>query len=110
MPGNATVGAQRAVPGEFGRGQGALPADCEVRLIVGLSQVPDKRLIADLARVSAARLELRDTISPGRLYALSLTAEGASSECAAAIERLRQDPRVRSAEVDARRKHDGPQA
>jgi hypothetical protein len=101
------VTSERAVPSENARGTDVVPGDGQLRLIVGLSQAPDKRLIADLARVSAARIELLDTITAGRLYVLSLTAEGASSECAAALGRLRQDPRVRSADVDKRRKHDG---
>jgi hypothetical protein len=38
------------------------------------------------------------------LHLLALQAQGGDSECKAAMERLRGDPRVRSVDIDARRK------
>ncbi len=72
-------------------------------MIVALDMAPDAALIADLSRVSGARLELIRTMT-SNLYLLALEAQGDDSECKAAMERLRGDPRVRSVDVDARRK------
>ena len=81
----------------------AVPSDCSLQLIVALDAAPDDKLLADLSRVSGARLELIRTMT-SNLYLLALEAQGADSECRAAMERLRGDPRVRSVDVDERRK------
>jgi hypothetical protein len=74
-----------------------------VRVIVTLPAVPDDALIADLARVSRARLELVRTMTSG-LHLFTLTAAGpGETECTAAIERLRLDPRVGAVDIDQRR-------
>jgi len=78
-----------------------------MRVIVALTDAPDDKLLADLSRVSGARLELiREMAS--NLYLLTLETQGADSECRAAMERLRGDPRVKSVDVDERRKIQQP--
>jgi hypothetical protein len=74
-----------------------------MNVIVALTDSPDDKLLADLSRVSGARLELIRTMT-SNLHLLSLEAQGADSECRAAMERLRGDPRVRSVDIDERRK------
>jgi hypothetical protein len=81
----------------------AATSTCNLNVIVTLDMAPDAALIADLSRVSGARLELIRTMT-SNLYLLALEAQGDDSECKAAMERLRGDPRVRSIDVDARRK------
>ena len=76
---------------------------CTLRVIVALDAAPDAALLADLSRFSGARLELIRTMT-SNLHLLALEAQGGDSECKAAMERLRGDPRVRSVDVDARRK------
>jgi hypothetical protein len=85
----------------------AVPSDCSLQVIVALDAAPDDKLLADLSRVSGARLELIRTMT-SNLHLLALEAQGADSECRAAMERLRGDPRVRSVDVDARRKIQQP--
>jgi hypothetical protein len=76
---------------------------CSVRVIAGLASTPDPALLADLSRASGARLELIRSMASG-LYLLSLQAAGPDSDCMAAIERLRSDARVRSVDLDERRR------
>lgn len=76
---------------------------CTLQVIVALDAAPDAALLADLSRVSGARLELVRTMT-SNLHLLALEAQGDDSECKAAMERLRGDPRVRSVDVDSRRK------
>ncbi len=76
---------------------------CNLNVIVALDTAPDAVSLADLSRVSGARVELIRAMT-SNLYLLALEAQGDDSECKAALERLRGDPRVRSADVDARRK------
>jgi hypothetical protein len=78
------------------------PAGCTAQLIVALQPVPDDALVADLARVSGARLELVRTMT-SNLHLFTLTAAAPEPECTAAIERLRRDPRVRAVDLDTRR-------
>ena len=85
------------------RDDGALAATgCSVRVIVTLRATPDDALVADLARVSGAQLELVRTMT-SNLHLFTLTAAGRRPECTAAIERLRRDPRVRAVDLDQRR-------
>jgi hypothetical protein len=83
------------------------PSGCSVRVIAGLTSNPDAALLADLSRVSGARLELVRSMTSG-LHLLSLQAAGPNAECMAAIERLRSDARVRSVDLDERRRIQGP--
>jgi hypothetical protein len=85
------------------RGATAEATGCSVQAIVALQQAPTPELVADLARASGARLELVRTMT-SNLHLFSLAAPGAAAECAAAIERLRSDPRVRSVDVDQQRR------
>lgn len=87
------------------RAEVAPAAGCAARIIVTLRPAPDDALVADLARVSGARLELVRTMT-SNLHLFSLEARGAQSDCDAAVERLRRDPRVRAVDLDERR---GPQ-
>jgi hypothetical protein len=77
-------------------------AACSVPVLVTFSTAPDDALFAELARASGARLEPRSAIT-ATLYAVTVGADGPDSACAAALERLRSSPRVRSVEPDARR-------
>ena len=81
----------------------AATTTCNLQVIVALDVAPDAALLADLSRVSGARLELIRAMT-SNLYLLGLEAQGDDSQCKAAVERLRGDPRVRSADVDTRRK------
>jgi hypothetical protein len=81
----------------------AAPSMCTLHVIVALDAAPDAALLADLSRVSGAHLELIRTMT-SNLHLLALEAQGDDSECKAAMQRLRGDPRVRSVDVDERRK------
>ena len=81
----------------------AQASTCNLRVIVALDAAPDAALLADLSRVSGAHLELIRSMT-SNLHLLALEAQGDDSECKAAMERLRSDPRVRSVDVDARRR------
>ena len=83
------------------------PSGCSVRVIAGFTSPPDAALLADLSRASGARLELIRDMTSG-LHLLSLQAAGSDSECMAAIERLRSDTRVRSVDLDERRRIQEP--
>jgi hypothetical protein len=75
---------------------------CAVQVIVTLQRAPDAALVGELARASGARLELVRTMTSS-LHLFELRAAGAEPECAAAVERLRSDPRVRAVDLDQRR-------
>jgi hypothetical protein len=81
----------------------AATSTCSLRIIVALDTAPDAALLADLSRVSGARLDLIRTMT-SNLHLLALEAQGDDAECMAAMGRLRADPRVRSVDVDERRK------
>ena len=85
------------------RSDAAAPGgSCSVQAIVALQVAPEPALIAELGRVSGVRLELVRTMTTN-LHLFSVNAPGPESECMAAIERLRRDPRVRSVDLDQRR-------
>lgn len=87
-------------------------AACKARIILGLVQAeppPDETFVKDLARATGVQLTFIRTVKPG-LYVFSLTsAESDSGGCREALERLRRDERVRSAEIDARRAPHAPE-
>jgi hypothetical protein len=85
------------------RGAAREPTDCSVQVIVALRSAPEESVVADLGRASGARLELVRTMT-SNLHLFSLTAPGSAEECTAAIERLRRDARVRSVDLDERRR------
>lgn len=85
-------------------------ADCKARIIVGLAQAeppPDERIVTDLARTAGVQLAFIRAITPG-LYVFSLASAESDPGCREALERLRRDARVRSAEIDERRTHHAP--
>jgi hypothetical protein len=84
-----------------------VPSGCDVRVIAGLTSAPDAALLADLSRASGARVDLIRSMTSG-LHLLSVQAAGPESECMAAIERLRGDARVRSLDLDERRRIQEP--
>ncbi len=84
----------------------AVAADCNARIVVGFHAPADSGAIAALATSHALTLAIVDRLLPD-LYVLDVGARGGDSACAAALERLRADARVRSVELDARR---APQA
>jgi hypothetical protein len=73
-----------------------------VQVIVALQGDPAPALVADLGRVSGARLELVRSMTTN-LHLFALSAPGPQADCVAAVERLRGDARVRSVDVDQRR-------
>jgi hypothetical protein len=74
---------------------------CQARVIVGFLGGANNDSIAAVAIASDTRLTVVEQLLPD-LYVLDLAASG-DSACAAALERLRADRHVRSAELDARR-------
>ena len=76
--------------------------DCHSRVVVGFRAAADSDAIATLAASHALTLSIVNRLLPD-LYVLDLGARGGDSACAAAVERLRTDARVRSVELDARR-------
>jgi hypothetical protein len=84
------------------RDETASAPGCTVQVIVTLQSAPEDALVADLARVTGARLELVRSMT-SNLHLFSLEAQGPQPECDAAVERLRRDPRVRSVDLDRRR-------
>jgi len=83
--------------------------DCQARIILGLQTPavppPDESWVRDLAVASGVQLHYLRAIS-SRLYLFRMTAPNVAGGCTAAIERLRADPRLRSAQIDQRREHD----
>jgi hypothetical protein len=91
-------------------GADAAPAaDCHARIILGFTQAmpapPDEKWVQELAAASGVTLRYLRAITPS-LYVFRMSAANAAGDCAAAIERLRRDARVRSAEIDRRREHE----
>jgi hypothetical protein len=84
------------------RSGAAAQAECSVQAIVALREDPNPSLVADLGRVSGARLALVRTMTTN-LHLFALTAPGGEADCIAAVERLRSDARVRSVDLDQRR-------
>src|SRR5262245_57866371 len=84
----------------------AQESKCSARVIVRHAAEPDSALLADLGRTNALELEPVGVITRDvRVY--TLRADGTSDVCIAAIDRLRRDGRVRSVDLDERRRlHD----
>lgn len=89
--------------------EAAPSSDCQARIILGLvtsaPPPPDDTWVQELAAASGVRLHYLRAIT-SRLYLFRMTAPNSAGGCAAAIERLRADPRLRSAQIDQRRKHE----
>jgi hypothetical protein len=73
-----------------------------VPVIVRFATEPDGALLADIERRNALELEPLDTIV-NDLRTYTLRAAGSDDDCAAALDRLWRDERVRSVDIDARR-------
>jgi hypothetical protein len=79
---------------------------CRAQVIVSFAQTAqnpsDAPLVKDLSRVAGVTLVyLRSVTSSLHLFSLS----GVGDDCGTAVERLRGDPRVLSADIDQRRQH-----
>jgi hypothetical protein len=84
----------------------AAARDCSARIVVGFRAPAEPASISDLAASLSLTLSIVSRLLPD-LYVLDLGARGGDTACAAALEQLRADQRVRSVELDARR---APQA
>ena len=84
-------------------------ATCNARIIVGLAQArqppPSDQWVGSLAAANGVQLQYVRAIT-ARLYLFRLSVAGADANCRAPIARLRRDSRLRSVELDQRRKHD----
>jgi riboflavin synthase len=80
----------------------AAASGCSARIIVGFHAPADATEVAALAASHALTLSIVNRLLPD-LYVLDLDVRGDAAACAAALERLRADVRVRSVELDARR-------
>src|SRR5262245_10489838 len=80
--------------------------DCSARIVVGFRAPAEPAAISDLGSTHSLTLTIVSRLLPD-LYVLDLGASGGDAACAAAIEQLRADARVRSVDLDARR---APQA
>lgn len=83
---------------------------CHIRVIIAFAPAqgvpPDAHFVTNLAHTAAVQLTFLRSIGPGLdLFALSTTERDPS--CRDALGRLRHDPRVRSADVDQRRRVQG---
>lgn len=75
-----------------------------VTFIPGIAQPPSPDLVSDLALRAHIRLEFVRSIW-GDLDAFKLSVDGPDPGCRNALERLRQDARIRSADPDQQRRH-----
>lgn len=82
---------------------------CNVRIILGLAQAmqppPSDRWVQDLAAANGVELHFLRAIAPA-LYLFRLNAPDAADNCSAPLARLRKDSRLRSVDLEQRRKHD----
>jgi hypothetical protein len=81
------------------RAQVAAAGECRARIVVGFAMPVDAEDVAALAVTLNVRLVVVSRLLPD-LYVLDLAADDA---CTGALERVRSDPNVRSAELDSRR-------
>lgn len=82
------------------RAQTAATEQCRARIVVGFAAPMEPAAIAALAAARDLGLGVVARLLPD-LYTLDLEADG---PCAAALERLRTDPSIRSAEPEGRRR------
>jgi len=80
----------------------AAEGECEARIVVTFKAPAEPSVVAALATATQVRLTVVNRLLPD-LYVLDLGARGDESACGAALERLRADARVRSADLDTRR-------
>jgi hypothetical protein len=74
---------------------------------VGFLAPADANVVTAVAQTAGVRLAIVSHLLPD-LYVLDLSSDGPESACAAGLERVRVDARVRSADFDTRRApHEG---
>ena len=87
------------------------PAGCSLRVIIAFSQdfqsAPDPAFVRDVARAARVELTYVRSITPALHVFTLAAADGGEAGCEKALARLRSEPRVRSADIDARRKLQG---
>jgi len=91
-----------ACNGPRGDDLSAAETRCSVRIIASFERAFDAALLESLSRASGAQLSLLNEM-PAGLYLLELAANGPDDACSRALERLRSDECVRSADMDERR-------
>ncbi|MDB6089228.1 MAG: hypothetical protein JWN85_2012 [Gammaproteobacteria bacterium] len=69
-----------------------------------MQHAPDDRFVADLARATDVQLTFVSVIARN-LFLFTLSGASGEVDCRAALERLRQDARVRAVDIDERRQH-----
>jgi hypothetical protein len=83
------------------------PSACSSQIIVTfaapLDGDPDDVLVTSLATTAGIQLAFLRSAGPG-LYVFALADRESDSSCHDSLQRLLRDPRVRSAEIDVRRK------
>jgi hypothetical protein len=83
---------------------------CEQRIIVSFQhdpgRAPDASFVTDLARATRVQLTFLRLAGPN-LYVFSLSTSDPDPRCAAAIDRLRKDARIRSVDLDQQRRVQG---
>ena len=88
----------------------AAAQSCHMDVLVAFNQPPvgkpPKSVMADIARQAQVRLSYRRSIG-SRFQLLGLATREPDPGCSAALVRLREDPRIRSVDPDARRQVHG---
>jgi hypothetical protein len=99
-----------APAGSVGGAETAPASVCNVRIILTLAQAmrppPSDQWVRDLAAANGVELHFLRAITP-QLYLFRMSAPNTDGGCSAAMARLRRDSRLRAAEFDQRREHDG---
>lgn len=97
------------LPAQVVLGADAPDVACHARIILALVQAmpppPDDKWVHDLAAANGVELRYVRAITPS-LYVFRMIAVNSTGGCEAAIERLRGDARLRSAQIDWRRQHE----
>ena len=79
---------------------------CQAQIILTLEEAlegdPDETLVTDLERRARVDLAYLRAVAPN-VFVFTLSDTSSDASCAAALARLSEDPRVRSAEIDVRR-------
>lgn len=99
------AGSQRAR--SDGEAVGKVTDICSTRVIVTFARrqgrTPSAELVTQIAHQAGIQLSFIRAAGPG-LYVFSLTASGSDPSCRQALMRLRRNARIRSVDVDARRR------
>ena len=84
------------------------PADCTLRILVsfaesGVRTPPEPGLLQDISHTARVDLTYVRSLTPELHLFVLRAADSGDPDCERALGRLRSDPRVRSADIDARR-------